>query len=68
MTTGVGATVITQNAATRDLTSGSITTSAVSTASAANYTLYYDSTNGKMYSDVDNNSTGTTLYSGQSDK
>ena len=35
---------------------------------ATNYSLYYDSGTGKMYSDVDDYGNVTTVYSGQADK
>lgn len=35
---------------------------------ATNYTLFYDSGTGQMYTEIDANNNGTTVYSGQTDK
>ncbi|HMM07268.1 MAG TPA: S-layer homology domain-containing protein [Clostridiales bacterium] len=45
-----------------------VTAESVSTAATENYTLFYDSENGKMYTDVNESGKGTTVYSGQSGK
>ena len=41
---------------------------ATGVSAATNYTLFYDSDTGKMYSDIDDYGNGTTVYSGQADK
>ncbi len=53
LATGVGATV---------------TAETVAAAATADYTLFYDSEDGKMYTSVNESGKGTTVYSGQSDK
>lgn len=53
LTTNVGATVAAES---------------VSAVAPENYTLFYDSENGKMYKAIDENDEGTTVYNGQSDK